>query len=163
MRQLADEMRSVAHLGELDGRDVLELLRSSGPGAHVFTSSPRLRGPAHATAMGKILLAFGGEAAFAHFVGPLRRFKRFTPYTIVSPDALKRELEMVASQGYALSDQECVLGCRCVAVPVRNRQEKVIAALSISNTPETLSERDLPWVLSRLTVSAEAISRETIE
>jgi DNA-binding IclR family transcriptional regulator len=163
MRQLADETHSVAHLGELDGRDVLELLRSAGQGARIFTSSPRLRGPAHATAMGKILLAFGGEETFAHFVGPMRTFKRFTRYTIVSPEALKQELETVAAQGYAVSDQECVVGCRCVAVPVRNRQERVIAALSVSNTPEIFCERELPRVLSRLTVSAETISRETTE
>ena len=44
LRQLADQSASVAHLGELDGREVLELLRSAGPGSQVFTSSPRLRG-----------------------------------------------------------------------------------------------------------------------
>jgi len=161
MRQLADEMHSVVHLGELDGRDVLELLRSSGPQSPIFTSSPRLRGPAHATAMGKILLAYGGDEAFTHFVGPYRSLKRYTQYTIVSPEALRQELETVAAQGYAVSDQECVLGCRCVAVPVRNRQEKVIAALSISNTPTALCDRELPRVLSRMTISAETISRET--
>ena len=45
----------------------------------ILTSSPRFRGPAHATGMGKILLAFGGEQTFRDFVGSYQQFKRFTP------------------------------------------------------------------------------------
>jgi IclR family KDG regulon transcriptional repressor len=163
LRQLADQTESVAHIGELDGRDVLELLRSSGPGAVVFTPRPRLRGSAHATAMGKILLAFGGEAVFSHFVGLRRTFTQFTPHTIVAPEALKKELEVVASQGYAISDQEAVLGCRCVAVPIRSRRRNLVAALSVSNTQEKFCEREIPSLLIKLFNSAESIGREVLD
>lgn len=163
LRQLADQTGSVAHIAELDSRDVLELLRSAGPGAVVFTPSPRLRGPAHATAMGKILLAFAEEEAFSHFVGPYRTFPRFTPRTIVTPEALKKELELVASQGYAISDQETVLGCRCVAVPIRSRRRNVVAALSVSNTAEKFSDGEIPMLLARLFASAKAIGREILD
>jgi DNA-binding IclR family transcriptional regulator len=161
LRWLADETNSIAHLGELDGRDVLELARSAAPDAISFTSSPRFRGPAHATGMGKILLAFRGEEAFRDFVGPSRCFKRFTPFTIVSPRELKRELDQVAQRGYAISDQEVVLGCRCIAVPVRSGQRKFVAALSISNTPERFGETALPGLLSKLYAAADVIGRES--
>src|SRR5215467_9279143 len=105
LRHLADQTASVAHMGELDGPDVVELLRSAAPGSRVFTSSPRLRGPAHATAMGKILLAWGGEEVFEHFVGCRQMFARFTPHTIVTPERLKQELDDVLARGYAVSDQ----------------------------------------------------------
>jgi DNA-binding IclR family transcriptional regulator len=161
LRRLADETNSIAHLGELEGRDVLELARSAGPGSITFTSSPRFRGPAHATGMGKILLAFRGDEAFRDFVGPSQWFKRFTPFTIVSPQELKRELGHVAQRGYAISDQEAVLGCRCIAVPVRNRHRKFVAALSISNTPERFGDTAIPGLLSKLYTAADAIGRET--
>ncbi len=163
MRRLADETHSIAHLGELDGRDVLELTRSAGPGAITFTSSPRFRAPAHATGMGKILLAFSGEQIFRDFVGPSQRFKRFTPMTIVTLEELKRELGRVARQGYAISDQEAVLGCRCIAVPVQNRDRKFMAALSISSTPEKFGDAAIPHLLSKLFSAADLIGRETLD
>lgn len=163
LRRLADETNSIAHLGELDGRDVLELARSAGPDAVILTSSPRFRGPAHATGMGKILLAFGGEQTFRDFVGSYQQFKRFTPHTIVSPQELKRELENVAEQGYAISDQECVPNCRCIAVPVRKKREQALAALSISNTPAKFPEESVPWLLQKLFSAAEAIGREILD
>ena len=163
MRRLADVTQSVAHLGELDGREVLELMRSAGPNATIFTASPRFRAPMHATAMGKVLLASGGEVELSRYVGPLRILKRFTPHTIVCVDELRRELADVNRQRYAVSDQECVLGCRCVGVPVRNRQGKVVAALSVSGTVERFSDSHLPHVLSQLLSAADVISRETPE
>jgi len=163
LRHLADETSSIAHLGELDGREILELLRSSPPGGAIFGPSPRFRGPAHATAMGKILLAFGGDEAFREFVGPYRNFKRYTDRTISTPAALREELDLVLSQGYAISNQERVPGCCCIAVPVRNRFRKTVAALSLSNTPEKISEREIPRLLSKLFTSAEIIGREVLD
>lgn len=163
LRRLADETHSIAHLGEMDGREVLELARSTGPDGIVFTKSPCFRMPVHATGMGKILLAFGGAQAFLDFVGPFQTFKRFTPHTIVTPEDLKRELDSVLEQGYALSDQECVLNCRCVAVPVRVRRERAVAALSISSTPEKFSQGAMPHLLSKLFLAAEAIGREILD
>lgn len=160
LHRLADETNSIAHLGELDGREVLELARSAGPDALILTSSPRFRGPAHATGMGKILLAFGGDQLFRDFVGPFTTFKRITPKTITSPEDLKRELKAVAERGYAVSDQENVLNCRCLAVPVRNRHRQTVAALSISNTPEKFHEQAIPRLVSKLFHAAEMLHRE---
>ncbi|HUS08666.1 MAG TPA: IclR family transcriptional regulator [Bryobacteraceae bacterium] len=160
IRRLADETASIAHMGELDGRDVLELMRSSGPGAIMFTRTPRLRASAHTTAMGKVLLALGGEQVFHDFVGRSTTLKCMTPYTIDKPDVLRRNLQAVAEQGYALSDQESDLGCRCLAVPVRMRGREVVAALSVSNTAAKFCEREIPSVLRKLFAAAEIIGRD---
>lgn len=160
IRAVAEESHAIVHLGELDGREVLELSRSAGPGARIFTPSPCFRAPAHATAMGKVLLAFGGERRFRDFVGPFRRLKRYTPNTITSPEALRRELTKVVEQGYAVSDQESTLGCRCVAVPVRSSHQAVVAALSVSSTPERFTDDVMPVLVSRLMQAAETIGRE---
>jgi DNA-binding IclR family transcriptional regulator len=96
-------------------------------------------------------------------VGPYQTLKRFTPHTIVSPEELKHDLENVVEQGYAISDQECVLNCRCIAVPVRNRHRQVVSALSISSTPEKFCDKAIPRLLSRLFTAAEMMGREILD
>lgn len=160
LRSLAEATDSVAHLAEMDGRDVLELMRSSGPRAVMFRRTPAFRMPVHATALGKVLLAAEGNEAFDRVVGRSITLRRYTPYTITKPDRLKLALAEVAANGYAVSDQECAVGCRCVAVPVRSASRKVVAALSISNTRETFSEANFPRLLGCLFSTAAAISRD---
>src|SRR4029077_14705037 len=98
-----------------------------------------------------------------NFVGNYQILKRLTPYTIVSPADLKRELEAVAEKGYAVSDQESVIRCRCIAVPVRNVRQKAVVALSISSTPENLCEEKMAQLVSRLLATADRIARETLD
>lgn len=159
MRRLAEHTQSVVHLAQLDGREVLELTRSSGPNSVIFTRSPSVRMPAHSTALGKALLASAGEAYFRRWVGLQRTFKRITPFTIITPEQLWQDLQRVSQKGYSVSDQECALGCRCFAVPIWNRSKQVVAALSISNTIDKFSPPLIPDLLHELFGTAGQISK----
>jgi DNA-binding IclR family transcriptional regulator len=158
LRQLAEQTGSIAHLGQLDGREVLELARSSGPGAILFAPHPILRATAHATALGKVLLAGGGEEAFQRYVGPRIRLERFTPHTISDPRELWRQLQEVCTNGYAVSDQESRPGCRCFAVPVKDADGKTVAAVSVSSSVERFGFENLETLLQRLRSAAGAIA-----
>ncbi|GEC07369.1 transcriptional regulator [Streptomyces spinoverrucosus] len=81
--------------------------------------------PAYATSMGRVLLADLPPAA--RTLGPLRRL---TPRTITDPRTLTRTLDEVRHQGYALVDEELEEGLRSVAVPVRDRTGRAVAALN---------------------------------
>ncbi|MBX9398791.1 helix-turn-helix domain-containing protein [Streptomyces sp. TRM72054] len=81
--------------------------------------------PAYATSMGRVLLADLPPAA--RTLGPLRRL---TPRTITDPRTLTRTLDEVRNQGYALVDEELEEGLRSVAVPVRDRTGRAVAALN---------------------------------
>jgi DNA-binding IclR family transcriptional regulator len=159
LRSLAEATQSIAHLAELDGREVLELLRSGSPRAIQFTPRPQIRMPVHATALGKVLLAAGGDELFQRLAGQYRTLRRYTPNTITDPERLKRELETVVEQGYGFSDQEACIGCRCIAVPVRGTSRQVVAALSISNSVEKFSDRDVPFLLGKVLSTAAWIER----
>ena len=89
------------------------------------------RRPAYATAMGRVLLAnlppVDLDAYFeAHELVPVR------PRTIVDVDALCAELHRVREVGYALVDQELEEGLVAIAVPVRDRNGRVRAAINLS-------------------------------
>jgi DNA-binding IclR family transcriptional regulator len=85
--------------------------------------------PLHATAVGKVLLAFDepwvSEAVLAQ---PL---ERRTPRTQVDPTALRHELDIVAARGYAIAIDEVRLGSASIAVPVFQRQGGIGAALGL--------------------------------
>ena len=159
LRLLAEDTEAVVHLAQLDGRDVLELLRSSAPGSVMFTRSPTFRMPVHATALGKVLLAFRNEQTIEKVIGNGVRLKKFTVHTIVEPHNLREELRCVRERGYAISDQESTLGCRCVAVPIRSRSNDVTAAISISGTLESFTEARQPSLVDRLLATARVIGR----
>lgn len=159
LRLLAEDTEAIVHFAQLDGRDVLELLRSSAPRSVMFTRSPTFRMPVHATALGKVLLAFGREQTIEQVIGNGVRLKKFTAHTIVQPQALREELRRVRERGYAMSDQESTLGCRCMAVPVRSRSNDVTTAISISGTLESFTEARQPSLVDRLLTAARVIEK----
>ena len=58
--------------------------------------------------------------------------EQLTPQTITSVPEMLVELERVRRQGYAVDNEEFAIGLRCVARPLRDLDDKVIAALSVS-------------------------------
>ena len=88
------------------------------------------RFPAHATALGKVLLAqLPPEEASRRLRST--QLSRLTDRTITDAGELMRELGKIRSQAFAVDWEEGMDGLRCVAVPIRNH-ESVIAAISTS-------------------------------
>lgn len=100
------------------------------------------RNPLHATAMGKVLLAFQPEKEREEIVQRLR----LTPYTVRTHKdsaALLDELQQIRERGWAIENEELALGRACIAGPVRESSGDVIGAVSISGplSQLKLSER----------------------
>ena len=126
MRRLSEESGETANLivarpagteaiAQLDGRHLLGATNWLGRQL-----------PLHATAAGKVFLAFSDAAL------PDGALAAHGPATIVDRDRLARELETVREEGYATIVDELEDGLSAVAAPVRDRDGAVIAALSVS-------------------------------
>ncbi len=101
--------------------------------------------PMHATGVGKVhLLNYTDEQI--RKLAEVRGLPRLTPHTITSMDGLRAELEKVRRQGFAVDDEECELGVRCVAVPVRDLTRSVVAAISLSAPVSRLDSATLDRV-----------------
>src|SRR3546814_20342980 len=91
--------------------------------------------PSHCTSMGRILLSALSadlrEEWFSHTVLEPR-----TERTIVSADALRAELDIVAEQRWSLVEEALEPGLRSLAVPVRDRDGNIIAALNVATRTE---------------------------
>ncbi|MFF3331606.1 IclR family transcriptional regulator C-terminal domain-containing protein [Streptomyces sp. NPDC002888] len=112
--------------------------------------------PAYATSLGRVLLADLPTAE--RDLGPLHPL---TSRTVTDPTALTRALEEVRAQGYALVDEELEEGLRSIAVPVRDRTGRVVAALNTAMHParRTLDEC-LHTLLPELTATAGRIESD---
>jgi DNA-binding IclR family transcriptional regulator len=126
LTELYERTRETAHLAVLHGADALYLGKLYGP--HIVPPPSRVggRAPAHCTATGKILLAYGDETIPRD--GPL---VRRTPRSITDPVLLRHHLATVREQGVAFDDEEARPGLRCVAAAIFASPGRPIAALSI--------------------------------
>ena len=113
--------------------------------------------PVHATASGKVLLAHMTEQGREAALGGM--LVEYTPHTVTNPETLRRQLDVVRSQGYAVDDEEFEAGIRAVSVPVRNREGAVIAAMSIAGPASRLTRERVPETAKELSATADAVSR----
>jgi DNA-binding IclR family transcriptional regulator len=109
--------------------------------------------PLHATAVGKVLMAYAPPEVVLQATN---RPRRVTPYTIVEPGRLLRELAETRRRGYSRTAQEMTYGAYSVAVPVCADSGQVVAALGVVvDNPR----RDLTRLVPGLQVAAHGIGR----
>jgi DNA-binding IclR family transcriptional regulator len=115
--------------------------------------------PAHATAMGKVLLAANRYAATALADEGL---PRFTPATITDPELLLKELKVVLERGWAGDEQELVVGEVSLAAPITDRRGVTVGAIGISGPVERLTDEGEPRndLVSFVREAARAVSRD---
>lgn len=101
----------------------------------------------HTTATGKVSLAFLPDKEVKQLLTKID-WKLPTPKTISSMEELKVELNKIRQQGYAVDDEECEIGARCIAVPIWDHSGKVIGALSISGPISRIAFKDVSRIAS---------------
>lgn len=130
MADLREATRQTIHLAVLDGTDVVyvEILR--GRDAPRFPSAVGGRLPAHATGVGKALLA--GSASDVVETVISAGLVRVGPRTIMAPGQLRRQLKWIAGSGLAYEHEESAPGVACVASAIRVDNGPPVAAVSAS-------------------------------
>lgn len=109
-------------------------------GAYSARSIIGVKAPLYCTGVGKAILAWMSGSAIAEILS--RGFEAFTPHTVRDPESLIRELTIIKERGYAIDDMEHEYGIKCVAVPIFNMRNVVVASLSVSGpSPRIVEER----------------------
>jgi IclR family pca regulon transcriptional regulator len=161
IQTLCEELGCTANLAVLDGHKILYLDRlHSIRGPHNTHNSPLALGsrlPVHCTATGKLLFAYLPRKEQERLLGELT-LNPATAHTITCKHALRKDLEQIAINGIAISNEEFTDSQRAIAAPIHSSNNEVVAALSIPAHNSTLSLDGLREFAPRLITTANRIS-----
>lgn len=148
MRDLASELNESSSAAVLAGEDIVYVARV--PGRHILSVALHVgtRLPAWCTSMGRVLLSDLPMPQLRPFLASAN-IVRHTEKSITDLRLLEEEIGHVAQSGFAIIDEELEIGLRSIAVPIRDRSRKIVAAINISTqsarfTPAEMEQEILP-------------------
>ncbi len=115
--------------------------------------------PIHSTGIGKLMLLNYDLKQFEHII-ETKGLKALTPNTITSKDELLLELEKIKQRGYALDDEECELGARCLSAGIKDYTGKYVAGISVSGPTTRMTMEYIEQIKDVVMETADKISRE---
>ncbi len=161
MQELAKEINESCSMSVLDQTDIVYIARVHTKRIMTISLGIGTRLPAHATSMGKVLLASLDPMEATKLIGSMK-FEELTPYTL-SKNPFIQHLDVVRKQGWAISDQELEIGVRSIACPIRDKKGNVLAAINISGHASRVTLDDLvKKYLSALRDTVEKIEQALV-
>ncbi|MFE9838593.1 IclR family transcriptional regulator C-terminal domain-containing protein [Streptomyces sp. NPDC005551] len=151
---LSQRLQDSASLAILAGDDIQYTARVATRGVMSVNVTVGTRLPAYATSLGRVMLADLPDPRLPD-PAPL------TPRTITDPGRLRAALDRVRAEGYALVDEELEEGLRSIAVPVRDGDGRVVAAVNVAmHSSRRTAERCVTEVLPELHAAATRIETD---
>lgn len=160
MERLCATLSLSSHLGVIEGREIIYLLREA-PNSHLVSNvRAGSRLPAHATTVGRILLAHLTEAALrALYSG--QTLAAYTAKTATSLDDLMAQLDRDRSQGFAWSHGNFESGIGSCAVAILDHRGKAIAAINVTGPDRSFAfgNPEATEIRRHVTAAAAEISK----
>ncbi len=157
MRELAAEFDETVNLGILDNGQVVYLDKVESRELLRMDSGVGTSCSAHASALGKAMLAFLPEPELERQLAQLRA-EAHTPHSITEPEKLKKELAKVRRQGYAVDNEELALGLYCLGAPIFDFNALPAYALSVSGPVKRM--KAMKNIAGSLMEKASELSRQ---
>ena len=155
---LVRDSGETGHLAVLDGGEAVYIEKVEARKALRIPSAIGRGYPAHATSLGKLLLAHLTADA-RDLVLAERGLARCTPNTITGRDQLNTELDLIRSQGFAVDDEEYEEGLRCIGAPIVGHTGHVVAAIGIGGPVTRVTPRRVGELAELVMSAAASLSR----
>lgn len=144
-----DQDMNVVYIDAVEGPDhMLQTLQRIGKVA-----------PMHSTGAGKVLLLNYSDRELDRFFD-IKGLPGYTQNTLTTKLSFLKALEQVRTNGFAYDNEECEIGVKCVAFPIRDFTGKVIAALSVSAPISRMSQSREAEIIETLREGAMEASSE---
>jgi len=160
MIELSSRVQEAVHWAILSEGQSVCIDKIESPRGLGTTSKIGRASPLHVSSVGKVLLAFQKDETREHVLQSME-LTQYTVRTITSMDALKEELERTRRRGYCTTFGEGEIDMACVAGPVFDHANNLIAGLSIGgpahrmNNPETMNQ-----MIREMTAATRQISEK---
>jgi DNA-binding IclR family transcriptional regulator len=141
--RLSERTGETVTLAVLEGDDAVIIHQSISRASALSVDWTGRHTPLHATAAGKIFLAYMPEDQLLSILG--RPLERFTENTIIDPASLKDHTSKILDEGYGCTVEELEPGLNAIGAPIRGAEGAVVGAVSVSGPafrlpPDTLPE-----------------------
>jgi sugar lactone lactonase YvrE/DNA-binding IclR family transcriptional regulator len=130
MARLRNELAETVQLAVLDGDSVVLIASEDAGRDGQPVSKVGLRLPLHASALGKVILSYFDTARQVELLGA-RSLKAFTPHTLTVMDALRSEMDLTRSRGYAIELAEMDNDSVSVAAPIFDIEGRPVGAVCV--------------------------------
>jgi len=154
-RQLAADTGETVHIAVLADGSALYLDQAAGSSALQPHNWVGQHIPLHATSNGKVLMAWLATNELGDLLG---RLPSYTGLTITNKTKLRKQLETVREQGYAVAVDELEVGLTAVAAPVRNAHGDVVASMSVSGPSFRITAERVDDVAAKVAAAAAEVS-----
>jgi IclR family acetate operon transcriptional repressor len=159
LERLSAETGHAAHLAVRSKHEIIVVARTAATGLLQLAGHPGAARPAHATAIGKMLLAAMPPEDLDRLLQTLP-LPAFTPHTLTDPASLRREIDIVRRTGIAHDNCELDADVRCIAVPVHDFAGRCAAAMGLSGPAWRLTPHALKEKARQLTAAAAELSAQ---
>ena len=157
LRELASLSNEIVHLALMDRGEIVYIDKMESDNTTRMHSRIGKRVPVHSTSLGKVILAYLPEGEAADIV---RRYgmPSLTEHTISDPGEFERVLAETAKLGYAFDLEENELGVCCVAAPIFDHADQIVAACSVSGPSNRMTSARLGELVPIVKDCARTIS-----
>jgi DNA-binding IclR family transcriptional regulator len=160
MQALSIKCKKTVSLGILDDLEIVYIAIAKGYSGELdIQAHVGGRHPAHATALGKAILAHLDENEVSQRLEGAD-LTRLTHRTLISPKELKAQFARIRECGTAVDEEERAIGIRCVAAPIRRHGNEVVAALSVAGPIFDMTDDVFPTYQNWVRQTAEQISSD---
>ncbi|NND15127.1 MAG: IclR family transcriptional regulator [Eudoraea sp.] len=163
LENVAKRITETVHIAVLKDHQVFYIDKVESPQGLKISSQIGSYLPAYATSLGKVLLAFLSEEqqgkSLDHLYDEIGAIS-LTGNTITDKAKMQRELAKIKKREYAIDREEFEVGLICVAIPIFNQNEQVVASLSASGPANRFNEDEVKNYVDILKEGATAIQEK---
>lgn len=159
LRELMESLEETVFMAVMLGHELTYVAKVDNYRSVRTSAQIGMRKPVYCTGLGKAFLAFMPEQVKNNILSGIDR-PQITKNTITDLATLNEQLSEFRLQGYAVDDEENEGGLYCLAAPVFNAANEIIAAISVAGPKNRVYPRQSE-IVKRLLSTAEAISEQT--
>lgn len=157
LKRIVHHLGETTHLAILSQGEVVYIESLEGVGSMISRAPIGRKVPIHSTALGKVLTAWKPREEVEHMLLNSEMIAK-TPNTITDIRTFLDELSKVRLHGYAADHQEHSMISCCIAAPIRDHRNEVVAAVSVSCPAHNFTREREEHVIQEVMSTAQHIS-----